>query len=222
MDKNNAFTKHTLIASCIMILSAAALYFLSSGENIHPNKPFQTFPREIGEWTGKERFLSDNIEDVVGVDDYFLCDYRNPEGRQINLYIGFYQSQREGDLIHSPKNCMPGAGWNITRTSLETLDIPDTDFENLSVRKMKAIKLIVKKGPQKQIMLYWFQSRGRIISSEYMQKVWLVIDSVTRRRTDGSFVRLVAPISDNEALTLEHVKDFARELAPILREYIPA
>ena len=113
---------------------------------------------------------------------------------------------------------MPGAGWNITRTSLEEMEIP-----GIPSGKTKAIKLIVKKGPHKQIMLYWFQSRGRIINSEYMQKIYLVIDSITRNRTDGSFVRLIAPVTnDNEAETLNRMKDFAKQLMPLLNDYIPS
>ncbi len=207
--------KHTLTATLIMLLTGALLHYLSDMENVHPNKPFRTFPKQFGEWVGKEKHLTEDIMDVVGVDDYFLADFHHPGGQWINLYVGFYQSQKEGDLIHSPKNCMPGAGWNIARTSLEEFEIPGTG-------KIKAIKLFVQKGPQKQVMLYWFQSRGRFISSEYMQKIYLVIDSITRHRTDGSFVRLIAPIVNNdEAATLNHLKGFAKQLMPKLREHIP-
>ena len=113
---------------------------------------------------------------------------------------------------------MPGAGWNITKTSIEELNIPDTNPV-----KMKTIKLILQKGAQKQIVLYWFQSRGRIITSEYMQKIYLVIDSITRHRTDGSFVRLISPVQNgNEAKTLKDLKDFGGLLVPILNDYIPS
>jgi len=209
--------KHTLTAAAIMILTTGILYSVSHGENVHPNKPFETFPKQIGEWVGKEKFLAENMLEEVGADDYFLADYNNSKGHWINLYVSFYQSQQEGDLIHSPKNCMPGAGWSIPRTSLEELEFPGDN-----PHKIKAIKLDLTKGPRKQIMLYWFQSRGRFISSEYMQKIYLVIDSITRQRTDGSFVRLIAPIVNNEAETLNHLKDFARQIMPDLKEYIPS
>ncbi len=210
--------KNTLTASVIMLVSMLLLRYMSDGEEIHPNKSFETFPTKIAEWRGKKESFPKNIYDVLGVDDYFLCRYNDPKGFWIHLYIGFYQSQQEGELIHSPKNCMPGAGWNITHTSLEELNFPGDDPD-----KIKAIKLITQKGAQKQIMLYWFQSRGRIISSEYMQKIWLVIDSVTRHRTDGSFVRLISPIVNNdEEMTLQQLKKFARELMPLLHEYIPS
>jgi len=87
---------------------------------------------------------------------------------------------------------------------------------------IKVIKLILVKGSQKQVVFYWFQSRGRIISSEYMQKIWLVYDSITKYRTDGSFVRLISPVIENEDKALEVLKEFTRAIYPHLNEYIPS
>lgn len=209
--------KHTLIASAIMILTMVSLNYLSHAEDVHPNKPFATFPKQIGPWMGTEARFSQNIYDVLGVDDSFLGNYRTSDGRQVQLYIGYYQSQKEGDLIHSPKNCMPGAGWNITQSSIEEVTIPD--FKS---GKIKIIKLLLQNGRRKQLVLYWFHSRGRIISSEYMQKLYLVIDSITKHRTDGSFVRLIAPVANDEEKTLNTLKDFTAQVMPILNEYIPS
>ena len=201
-----------------MILTMVLMSYMGNGEDIQPNKPLSTFPVEIGDWLGQETRFDQEIYDAVGVDDSFLCNYQSSDGRQVQLYIGFYQSQREGDLIHSPKNCMPGGGWNIIRTSLEDLTIPDSNPENI-----KLIKLDLQKGDQRQIVLYWFQSRGRFISSEYLQKIYLVIDSITRHRTDGSFVRLISPVRNGyEEKTLEELKDFAKLLIPVLQEYLPS
>lgn len=201
-----------------MLLTMVVLQYVSQGEDIHPNKPFSTFPLKIGEWTGKQEQFEKEIYDVLGVDESFLSTYQTSDGRQVQLYVGFYQSQREGDLIHSPKNCMPGAGWSIIHTSIEELIIPNTNLN-----KIKIIKLILSKGNQRQIVLYWFQSRGRFIASEYMQKIYMVIDSITRNRTDGSFVRLIAPVAGgDERKTIKDMKDFARLLLPVLQEYIPS
>ena len=210
--------KHTLTASVLMILTMVFLNYLSHTEDIRPNKPFSTFPKQIGQWTGEEYHFEERIYKILGVDDYVLGDYRTLDGRQVNLYIGFYQSQREGDLIHSPKHCMPGAGWNIVHTSLEEITIPGTN-----PAKIKTIKLILQKGSQKQIVVYWFQSRGRIIASEYMQKIYLVVDSIIRHRTDGSFVRLITSVENgDEDKAVNTLKDFAVQLMPILNEYIPS
>jgi len=208
--------KNTIIASILMIAGMLFLNFINHSENILPRKPFSTFPKQIGPWSGKESRFDQKIYDILGVDDSILCHYTTPDKRRAELYVGYYQSQRKGDLIHSPKNCMPGAGWEIVKTSL----IKIKTSENT---KSDIIKLILQNGTHKQLMLYWFQSRGRIISSEYMQKIYLVIDSITRSRTDGSFVRLLTPIKDNnEEKALEILTDFAEDIMPVLTQYIPS
>lgn len=210
--------KHTFILAGIMVLTMVVLGFSSHSEIIKPNKPFDTFPMTIAGWTGITSTFDQKVYDILGVEDSILASYQTTDKRSVQLYVGFYQSQKEGDLIHSPKNCMPGSGWNILKTSIETVDVG----QNNIVKNIDVIKLILVKESQKQVALYWFQSRGRIIASEYMQKVWLVIDSITKHRTDGSFVRLISPVVENEDKTLEVLKDFTREIYPYLNEYIPS
>lgn len=193
------------------------LKFINYSEDMEPDKPLSTFPKKIGEWKGTEGRFDQEVYDALGVDDSFLGHYRTSEGGYVQLYVGFYKSQREGDLIHSPKNCMPGGGWNITDTSIEELNIPGN-----SPSKINVIKLNIEQEEKKQIVLYWFQSRGRFISSEYWQKIYLVIDSITKRRTDGSFVRLIAPVIDGDKeKALKDLKNFAREVIPVLEDYLP-
>jgi EpsI family protein len=194
------------------------VHYMSHSEDVKLNKPFPTFPKKIGEWTGKEEHFDQAVYDVLGVSDSYLADYFNHEGSNVQLYIGYYKSQKEGQQIHSPKNCMPGSGWNITETSLE-----DITLKGDVSKKIKVIKLLLEKDRQKQVVLYWYQSNGRFISSEYSQRIYLVIDSVTRHRTDGSFVRLISPVINNdEEMAVKHLKDFTSELIPILKEYIPS
>jgi EpsI family protein len=201
-----------------MILTIVALNYLSHPEKIRPNKPLSTFPKQIGEWVGSEERFDQRIYDILGVDDSFLCNYRTPDGDHVQLYVGFYETQREGDLIHSPKHCMPGAGWDIIQTSLEEVTMPKSN-----PGKLKVSRLLLSKDDQQQVMLYWFQSRGRLIVSEYMQKIYLVIDSITRHRTDGSFVRLISPVKDgDEDRTSDVMKGFVECLFPILKEYLPS
>ncbi len=208
------YTK-TFITLAIFLIAAAVTFFAGQTERIAPNKPFSEFPLDIDEWKGVTSELDEKVYNILGVEDYILANYRKPSGEMVNLYVGFYQSQKEGDIIHSPKNCMPGAGWNITETSIETVPLDSTG------KNMKVIKLLLQKGQEKQIVLYWFQSRGRIISSEYMEKVWLVIDSIFRHRTDGSFVRLITPVVKDETTSVNLLKEFAQKAFPHLNEHIP-
>jgi EpsI family protein len=210
--------RQTATIVAIFFATMALLGTVNQSEQIKPNKNFDTFPMSIQGWQGETSRFDEEIYDVLGVDDSILAGYTSPGGDRVELYVGFYQSQKEGDLIHSPKNCMPGAGWNITRTSIEPVDV----VENGKPTSINVIQLILEKGEQKQMVFYWFQSRGRVIASEYMQKIWLVIDSITKHRTDGSFVRLISPVTTDEAKALDTLKAFTRDIFPYLREYIPS
>ena len=206
--------KRSVILSILMIIAFVYLQFMGSGQPVSPLQPLSTFPKTIEKWRGVESFFSKEIYEAVGVDDSALISYYDKKSRNVQLYIGYYSSQKEGDLIHSPKNCMPGSGWEITKTDLE--DIKLTPEKSINV-----IKLTLEKNTQKQIVLYWFHSRGRVINSEYKQKMFLVLDSIFRSRTDGSFVRLIAPVNGEEVDTVKYMKEFAVDLFPLLNEYIP-
>jgi EpsI family protein len=205
-----------IIVVALMAAAHGMVVFTGRTEDIPPVRSFNHFPDRIGSWQGKRGALDDEIFNVLGVEDYVLSDFTRPPGRFVNLYIGFYQSQRKGDLIHSPRNCMPGAGWNIVETGREILTDPETG------QPYKVASLVLKRGDQQQMVLYWFHSRGRIIASEYMQKIWLVTDAIFRNRTDGSFVRLITPVKTSRQEAISLLKEFAGHLIPLLDEYIPS
>lgn len=210
--------RRTIIASIIMIGTLVLLGFMGQGKDVLPLKPFSTFPKQIGEWIGKEGYFDKEIYDLLGVHDSILCNYLTPTGNLVQLYVGYYKSQRQGSLIHSPKNCLPGSGWKIVQTSIE--ELPSS--ASLKV-KTKATRLILQKGQEKQVVLYWFQSRGRYVASEYWDKIYLVMDSIIRQRTDEAFVRLIASVQGEDVdKTTQILKNFSTLLLPILTEYIPS
>lgn len=214
-DKKTISFKNAIIASILMILVFSYLKFMNHGKDVEPLKPFSTFPKQIGLWKGTEHFFSDEIYNFVGVDDSALINYSNPPENEIQLYIGYYKSQRKGDMIHSPKNCMPGSGWEITSTTYENIETKDGET-------IRIIKLILEKGAEKQIVFYWFHGRGRIVDSEYKQKIYLVIDSIFKNRTDDSFIRIISPVNNNQIdNTLKSMKEFTKDLMTILEQYIP-
>lgn len=210
--------KRTGIASVLMIMTLVCLNYISSGESICPNKPFSTFPKQIGDWLGEDGYFDREVYDLLGVDDSIIRSYNTSDGHRVELYVGFYQSQREGDLIHSPRNCMPGAGWYFAGEEKLSMNIGASGEQSISVNN-----ILLKKGNERQIMFYWFQGRGRYITSEYVQKIYLVVDSITRRRTDEAFVRITAPyIIGHEKETLKYLNNFTKMLIPILQEYLPS
>ena len=143
--------------------------------------------------------------------------YRDPQTQSvIGLFVAFFESQRKGGAIHSPKNCLPGAGWEPVEFGITTIEMPGHPAPGAINRA------IVQKGLSKQLVLYWYQSQGRIIASEYSAKFYLVWDALTRNRTDGALVRIITPVIQNdEAGALERAKSFARDMFPLLQQHIP-
>ena len=210
-------TYRTITIVAIMLITSVTLSYLNNSEAKKTNKPLSGFPMIIRGWHGELDYFDDWVYEKTGVDDSILSHFYDSSGNDVQLYIGYYESQREGSIIHSPRNCMIGKGWNMIETSRINLTVPSHPHDLI-----KVIYLLIQKGLDKQIVLYWYYSRGRVISSEYYQKIYLVIDSITRRRTDGSFVRLILPVKDSEKQTLEVLKGFAADLFPVIEEYIPS
>jgi len=131
------------------------------------------------------------------------------------LYVGYYQSQRTGATYHSPKNCLPGAGWQFMESDFVTLTMPDQ-------AKITVNKVLIQKGLEKQVILYWYHDRGRVIASEYWAKGYLVWDAMTKNRSDGSLVRISVPVKDGSVQeAFDQGTAFLRDLWPVLLEYMP-
>lgn len=212
-----ANTYRVIIVVSIMLATSLTLAYFNQSEDIEINKSLSGFPLQIGDWQGKSYQFEQWVNEKTGVDDSFVGRYFIGSGQYIELYIGYYENQREGDTIHSPKNCMPGSGWNIIESSIVEVRMPSAKKSSI-----KVAKLILQNGSKREMMLYWYHSRGRIIASEYYHKFFLVFDSLSKHRTDGSFIRLISPISKNEQETLALLKRFISLLFPIIQEYIPS
>ena len=200
----------------IMGVTYGVTQISARSEKVPPVKSFSNFPMELANWKGHRGALEDEVYNILGVEDYVLANYFDGPRRQVNFYLGFYQSQKEGDLIHSPRNCLPGAGWKIIKSMRRSLELDNGGG------KHEVAALVMEKGPARQVVLYWFHSRGRVIASEYMQKVWLVADALARNRTDGSFVRLISPVVTSEEEAFSLLGDFAQKIFPLLGEFIPS
>jgi EpsI family protein len=162
--------------------------------------------------------LSQGVEEKLGVDDYLEYNYISPTGQIVNIYVSYFSSM-EGKGFHSPRNCMPGSGWGIASLKPLVLEIHHSGADSIEINKM-----IIQKGADKQIVLYWYQCRGRFIRSEYMEKIYQVFDSIFKRRTDGSFIRVIAPVGAKDGdieYTTQYLKDFTEQVIPILKDFLP-
>jgi EpsI family protein len=180
-------------------------------------EPLAALPIEVGAWhAAGDMPIDDESLGVLGVDDYLNRLYERPSVAPVSLYIGYYASQRQGDTIHSPQNCLPGAGWQAVESGRATLDAGG--------RSLVVNRYMVQKGLNRQVVLYWYQGRGRVIANEYANKLWLMVDAARLHRTNGSLVRVVAPVAASTGGVQgadASAADFARSLVPSLSSYLP-
>jgi EpsI family protein len=212
--------KHFYIAVVLLIVTIFFIQRVPHGKSMPLQKDILTFQDQIGPWKGGPHQPFDpKILDVLRVDDYLNRTYYDQNGSWISLYIGYFRDQMSGETIHSPRNCMPGSGWNFTQTRPVTLTA--TGKYPL---KIKAFRSILVSGEDRLLTYYWYQSRGRFLTSEYWHKIYLVLDAIRYNRTDGSLVRVLAPLpkQGNFEEIEAQMQDFIIEFTPSLQyEYFP-
>jgi EpsI family protein len=202
-----------LITAGLLLAATALLHNLSHGEHIPPHRPLREFPPVLANWQGADSPIVQRIVNAVGVDDYLNRVYANGGGNRIAFYVGYYESQRTGDWVHSPKNCLPGTGWEPVSAARLTLEVPG--------HAIVVNQYLVKKGLDQELVLYWYQARGRVVASEYWGKVWLVADAITRNRTDVALVRISTPTVDGEERARNRAVEFALAAYPRLKQFLP-
>lgn len=212
------FSRELLVSVVILIAAGLLLRSVSQGEEVPLRKSLADFPLRIDQWSGTEEGLETKILNVLRVDDYMMRQYRDGQGPPLGLYVGYYKSQRGGIAYHSPKNCLPGAGWAFVKTGKTRLGVADHHGQAVEVNAV-----VIQKGLDTQVMLYWYQDRGRIITSEYWAKMYLVLDAMLKHRTDGAFVRIAVLFTGDHAETaLQRGKAFAERIFPLLQEHLPS
>ena len=213
--------KSYLTACAIILLVLPLSISISGREEIQPQRlRFTTFPLVIEDWHGVEVGMGQNFIDVLKFDDYIIGNYSQKNGQTpVNFYVAYYASQRKGASAHSPKSCLPGDGWRIGEFSQKHIaSVLATDGQSLMVNRA-----LITKGENKQLVYYWFQQRGRVITNEYLVKWYLFWDALTRQRTDGALIRLVLPIAAGEEPEAadKRLELFLRTVYPKLENYIP-
>jgi exosortase D (VPLPA-CTERM-specific) len=198
--------------------SIAAMAMPASTLKVPQRDSFVSFPLNIGQWSGRRESLDPVYLDTLKLDDYLLADYVGDRRLPVNLYVAWYDSQRAGESTHSPKACLPGGGWRIDE--LRQLALPDT---RIGAQALRVNRALIQYGDQRQLVYYWFQQRGRVVTNEYLVKWYLLVDALLKQRTDGALVRLIIPMSPGMPAgdADRELQGFARTLAPKLTDYIP-
>jgi exosortase D (VPLPA-CTERM-specific) len=204
-----------LIAAMI-VGGIAVNWFATRAEVTVERKALTDLPENLGNWRqkGGEFKFDIQIEGVLKVSDYTMRELMLPDGRIGNIYVGYYASQRGGATYHSPQNCLPGAGWVMKDPQFVEIPRPDgTTFT--------ANRYLIENGIYNEVMIYWYQGRGRTEASEYRDKVNTVWDSVSRRRSDGAMVRVMTSVGSDEAAAFKAATDLSARLAEVLPDFVP-
>jgi EpsI family protein len=215
----------SLILFACLTLAAGAIARAERSESVPPRAPLAEFPMQMGDWRGvQEPPFEASILKVLGVDEYLTRTYflRNRSG--VGLYIGYYRSQRQGDTMHSPLNCLPGAGWEPISQTYARVPLADGTRDG-GQSEITINRYVVQKGLDRELVLYWYQAHGRVIASEYWSKFYLIRDAVRLNRTDGALVRVIAPVLGDSAGAEARAEQlgtaFVQTMFPRLSAYLP-
>jgi len=210
------------VGALLLIVMVGALQRVSGHEIVPERRAFASFPRQIGGWSGtKAPDFDTRVISILGVDDYVNWTMSRSAGGPLGLYIGYWGTQRHGDTIHSPLNCLPGSGWEpIDRRTL-SIDVKGPS----GPRTVVVNRIVIEKGLDRQLVLYWYQSRDRVVASEYAAKVHTVLDAIRYHRSDAAIVRVVTPMtgaSSGAELEAERTASaFVQDLFPVLPGFLP-
>ena len=208
-----------LCSVALLVPVAFASTFMVEREEVPPPRNmFVDFPMKLDVWSGTSLTLEKQYIDTLRFDDYVLADYRVGDGQPVNLYAAYYRSQRKGQSAHSPQSCLPGGGWEIS--SINSMDLPANSG---MVRSLHVNRALIQKDDQKQIVLYWFKQRDRILSNEYLVKLYLFWDALSRGRTDGALVRIASLVGpgETEDIVDQRLLRFVATIDPELARYVP-
>jgi exosortase D (VPLPA-CTERM-specific) len=206
-------------ASALLVLFAVASRTLPAPQQVVPARAsFTTFPLHIGAWSGRRQGMEPVYLDALKLDDYILANYSSGNAGPVNLYVAWYDQQTTGASTHSPKGCLPGGGWRIQDFAQIDLAAARVGGQRLTVNRA-----LIQYENQRELVYYWFQQRGRVVTNEYLVKWYLLVDSVLRHRTDGALVRLIVPITPamTEASADRLLSGFLATVGPHLDPYLP-
>ena len=206
----------------LLVAAFTTLHLRASVDRVPPSEPLTLLPETLDHWSSQDVPISQDTLDILGDGRFLNRIYTNaaPSGRLvepvISLFIGYFPTQRTGQSIHSPQNCLPGAGWSFVSSRKIYLQGPE-------LKSYPVGEYVIANGNAKQVVLYWYLAHGRSIANDYVAKAYMMSDAIRYNRTDGALVRLVTPLDSNETLASAQARvvKFANQLVPMLPRYIP-
>ncbi len=211
-----------MIAALLVLGLNTYVYWYFDSEEVIPDRAqFVEFPNEIGNWKCTNRdVLDEKIIRTLQVTDYVSCGFVNEAANSaLHLYVGYHERQTRNrdtgtaSAIHPPEHCLPGSGWDVIDSTI----IPITAGHG-----GEAKRFVIAKGNRRQLVYFWYQSRGRVIARNHEKISYMFLDRAMRGRTDGSLVRFTVPIEFGDIEAAEaRFNEFANQVTPLLTAYVP-
>jgi EpsI family protein len=205
-----------IAATVVLLVQGVLLHSAIRPESVPAAAPLAQVPKTLGSWQFiQEGVIDQESLDVLKADDILNRVYASG-GKPAFLFVAGFRSQRNGKAPHSPKNCLPGSGW-------VPLNSGETTIDSGSGFPITVNRYVVSHGEERSLVLYWYQSRDRVVASEYTAKFWVMADAVRLNRTDTALVRVVIPILNrDEDTAMKTAEDFVKAFYGPLRHYLPA
>ena len=218
LNKNGAPRVGVLGAlGAISIFFFGLSQFITVDQFIKPErKDFASIPDEFPGWHSEIVPLNERVAEVLGADDIIVANMTSPDGEFVNLYFSYLNARRDGRSWHSPRQCIPGGGWQITSHEVRERQLSNGATLNYN-------RLIIENRGERQLIYYWYDQRGRKIANEFVMKIWLIFDAIFKKRSDGAMVRLLTPVENAEGMAgaEQRLGAMIDRLEPVLPEYIP-
>jgi len=210
--------RYVRVLAVVLALQFALFYAVAvRAEDTPLVAPLSVFPSTVGPWhLYQESKIEPEMLEIIKADDTLSRSYLDGNGHGAYLFIAFFKTQREGQATHSPKNCLPGAGFE----PIESFPI-DINVSGRS-EPIHVNRFLTARGEDKSVTLYWYQSRSRIIASEFAAKFWLIADSIRYHRSDCSLVRVVVPVrGDDTKAASDTAVQFTQDMFPAITRQLP-
>lgn len=202
----------------LLVAQAVALYGFSRKEVVPPSPPLASLSTSLpGGWSLlQEGVIEPEVQKVLRADDVLSRTFKSDSRYPVHLFIAAFRSQRTGQAPHSPKNCLPGAGWVPAMSDI--IHVPIAGRDPIEVNRY-----VVQKGDSASVVLYWYQSRDRAVASEYKAKAYVVRDALKDNRTDTALIRIVVPVESKNIKEAQKIgESFIQEAFPSIRALLPS
>jgi len=171
----------------VLLLGCAFVWQTHTQTPVDLKAPLRTTLPKFSGYVSVDQFLSDEERRVAGMTDYSARAYASHDSiADFFTLVSYYDRQGQGKTIHSPRNCLPGAGWEILRGDTRTLDVDGA--------KHVVNHYVLKNGAATTVVYYWYQGRGRVVASEYAVKWNLLRDAALLGHTEEALVRVQVPV----------------------------